>query len=142
MGGGGTTGGTGGSSGTGYSYGHGKAIGIGVGVGAGAAVGAVLLVRHRRHQKESSQALLIGCTQSEANGISLENEEDGKTYILAGKHVEAQQRVELMGVVKTDGSGGNAFRVRDVVTNFGDCGANRVASAQNPEGNKLAYAAR
>lgn len=135
-------GGTGGSSGTNYSYGHGKAIGIGVGVGAGAAVGAVLLVRHHRHQKENSQALLIGCTQSQPNGISLENEEDGKTYVLAGKHVEPRQRVELMGAVKTNGFGGNAFRVRDVVTNFGDCGANHVASMQSPEVDKLAYAAK
>lgn len=138
----GGTGSGSGSSGTNYSYGHGKAIGIGVGVGAGAAVAAVLLIRHHRHQKESSQALLIGCTQAQPNGISLENEEDGTTYTLTGKNVEPQQRVELTGVVKKDGSGGNAFRVRDVVTSFGACDPNHVASTQSPDGNKLAYATK
>jgi hypothetical protein len=131
----GGTGASSGSSGSGYSYGNGKAIGIGVGVAAGAVVGTVLLVRHHRHHEASSQALLIGCTQSQPNGISLENEEDGTTYMLAGKPVEPRQRVELEGVVKNDGPGGSTFRVRAVVTNFGACSASHVASTQNPEGN-------
>jgi hypothetical protein len=132
-------GGTG--TGSNYSYGSGKAVGIGVAVAAGAAVGIALLVHH--HHKASSEALLIGCTQSQPNGISLKSEEYGETYTLVstGKHVEPGERVELKGVVKNDRSGGYAFRLRDVVTDFGACSQGQVASTQNPNGKELASGA-
>jgi len=142
-GGGGTGGGSMGGTGTGsnYSSGSGKAVGIGVAVAAGAAVGIALLVHH--HHKASSQALLIGCTQSQPNGISLKSEEYGETYALAstGKHVEPGERVELKGVVKNDRSGGYTFQVRDVVTDFGACSQSQVASTQNPSAKELAFGA-
>src|SRR5215469_2251284 len=123
MGGGGGTGGGTGGTGTGtsnHSYSSGSGAAVGVAVGAAAAVGIALLVRHH-HKAKSSEALLIGCTQSQPNGISLKSEEYGETYTLvsSGKHVEPGERVELKGVVKNDRSAGYAFRVRDVVTDFG-----------------------
>jgi hypothetical protein len=129
--------GTGGS----YSSGSGAAVGIAVGVGAAAAVGIALLVHH--HHKANSQALLIGCTQSQPNGISLKSEEDGESYVLVstGKQVEPGERVELKGSVKNDRSGGYAFRVQDVVTDFGSCSQSRVASTQNPNRKELASVA-
>ena len=145
MGGGGGTGGGTGGTGTGtsnhsYSSGSGAAA-VGVAVGAAAAVGIALLVRH--HKKASSEALLIGCTQSQPNGISLKSEEYGETYTLVstGKHLEPGERVELKGVVKNDRSGGYAFHVRDVVTDFGACSQSQVASTQSPNGKELASGA-
>jgi len=140
-GGGGTGGGATGGTGTGRaSYGSGSGAAVGIAVGAAAAVGIALLVHH--HHKTSSQALLIGCTQSQPNGISLKSEEYGETYTLIStdKHVEPGERVELKGVVKNDRSGGYAFRVRDVVTDFGSCSQSRVASTQNPNGEELTSA--
>ena len=143
MGGGGTGGGSMGGTGTGsnYSSGSGAAVGIAVGVGAAAAVGIAALIHH--HHKASSEALLIGCTQSQPNGISLKSEEDGENYVLVstGKQVEPGERVELKGLVKNDRSGGYAFRVRDVVTDFGTCSQSQVASTQNPDPKKLASVA-
>jgi len=152
MGGGGTgggTGGTGGSSvggtgtGSSHSSGSGAAVGIAVGVGAAAAVGIALLVHHHHKASSQAQALLIGCTQSQPNGISLKSEEDGQSYVLVstGKHIEAGERVELKGFVKNDRSAGYAFRVRDVVTDFGACSQSQVASTQNPNGKVLASVA-
>jgi len=111
------------------------AVGIGVGVAAGAAVGIALWVHH--HHKTPSEALLIGCTQAQPNGISL-NSEDGETYLLVstGKHVEPGERVELKGVVKNDRSGANAFRVKDVVTNFGACSQSHVVARRQNSGEK------
>jgi len=137
-GGGGTGGGSTGATGTGRgSYGSGSGAAVGIAVGAAAAVGIALLVHH--HHKTSSEALLIGCTQSQPNGISLKSEEYGETYTLvsAVKHLEPGERVELKGVVKNDGSGGYAFHVRDVVTDFGACSQSQVASTQNPNGKEL-----
>jgi hypothetical protein len=138
--GGGSMGGT--STASNYSSGSGKAVGIGVGVAAGAAAGIAFLVHH--HHKESSQALLIGCTQSKPSGISLKSEEDGETYMLVstGKHVEPGERVEVKGVVKNDRSGGSAFRVREVITDLGACSQNQVASTQHSEGKQLASLAK
>jgi len=112
-------------------------------VGAAAAVGIALLVRHH-HNKASSEALLIGCTQSHPNGISLKSELDGQSYVLVstGKQVEPGERVELKGVLKNDRSGGYAFRVRDVVTDFGACSQSQIASTQSPNGKELASAAK
>lgn len=133
MGGSGATGGTG--MGTKPSYGSSKAVGIGVGAAAGAAVGIALLVHH--HHKASSEARLIGCAQPVSNGMSLKSDEDGETYMLVsnGKHVQSGERVELKGVVKDDRSGARAFRVRDVVSDFGACNTTTVASTNSVETN-------
>ena len=144
-GGGGTMGGGMGTMGGGtgstphYNYGSGRAVGIGVGVAAGAAVGIALLVHH--HHKASSEALLIGCAQPASNGISFKSDEDGETYLLIsnGKQIQPGERVELKGVVKDDQSGARAFRVRNVVTNFGACSSSHtVASTESQEKDELA----
>jgi hypothetical protein len=125
------------------SYGSGKAIGIGVGAAAGAAVGIALLVRH--HHKASSEALLIGCAQPASNGINLKSDGDGETYLLVsnGKQIQPGERVELKGVVKDDQSGARAFRVRNVLTDFGACSSSHtVASTENHEKNELAAVAK
>ena len=142
MGGGGTGGMGGTGTGTRPSYGSGKAVGIGVGAAAGAAVGIALLVHHRH--KASSEAMLIGCAQPVSNGMSLKNEEDGETYVLAssGNHVQPGERVELKGVVKKDDrSGTRTFRVRDVVSDLGACNPT-VAFAEGVETKQLAAAAK
>jgi hypothetical protein len=140
-GGGGGTGGTGGtgSGGTGtgsYSSGNGKAIGIGVGAAAGAVVGIALLVHHH-HVAERSQASVIGCTQTEANGMSLMNENDNETYTIlsAGTPVQPGERVELKGVASDDGSGTHVFKVSHLVKSYGTCGA-ASAVMERPAGEK------
>jgi hypothetical protein len=149
--GGGTTGGTtGGATGTGttgsgtpnYNYGSGKAIGIGIGAAAGAAAAVALLVHHHHKAKSKAQALLIGCTQPAATGISLKSDQDGQTYLLVSKKraLQAGERVELAGALKSDASGVSAFRVKDVVTDFGACSAT-VASAPELQPKQLAIAA-
>ena len=136
-GGGGTGGGSTGGTGTGgnYSSGTGAAVGIGIGVAAGAATGIALWVHHH-HKAAPSEALLIGCTESQRNGISFRSEGDGETYMLVstGKHIEPGERVELKGVVKGDRSGASAFHVRGVVTDFGACSQSHVvATRRDPE---------
>jgi hypothetical protein len=142
MGGTGGTGGTGStSSGTPhYNYGNGKAIGIGVGAAAGAAVGIALWIHHRH--KAQSEALLIGCTQPASKGVSLKSEEDGETYALisGGKELQPGERVELKGVMRDDPSGANAFRVRNVVSDFGACRSAVAAKTSEAEPRELATA--
>jgi len=142
---GGGTGGTGTGTGTGtggttnstgaYSYGSGKAIGIGVGAAAGAAVGIALLVHHHHVVAARSEASVVGCTQPMLNGIALKNEKDDLTYTLVsgGTKLSPGERVELKGVVSDDKSGVHAFRVHDVVNNFGACGAGSTAAARIAE---------
>jgi hypothetical protein len=112
-------------------------------VGAAAAVGIALLVHHH-HKAAPSEALLIGCTESQPNGISFRSEGDGETYMLVstGKHVEPGERVELKGVMKGDRSGASVFHVRGVVTDFGVCSQSQVASTQSPNGKELAFGAQ
>jgi hypothetical protein len=114
-----------------------------VGVAAGAAVGIALLVHHRH--RASSEALLIGCAQPASNGINLKSDGDGETYLLVskGKQIQPGERVELKGVVKDDQSGARAFRVRNVVTDFGACSSSHtVASTENQEKSELAAVAK
>lgn len=140
MGGTGGTGGTGsGSTGSGtphYSYGNtGRDVGIGVGAAA-AAAGIALWVHH--HHKVKSEALLIGCAQPASNGVSLKSEEDGESYTLisGNNEIKPGERLELKGVLKDDPSGSHAFRVRNVVTDFGACSPT-VASTHSAEANEL-----
>jgi hypothetical protein len=140
----GGTGGTGATGATGadtpkYNYGSGKAIGIGVGAAAGAAVGLALLIHHRH--KASSEASLIGCAQPASNGVSLKSDADGETYMLisSGQQIPPGERIEVKGVEKDDQSGARAFRVRNIVSDFGACSQSpTVASRENPQKNELA----
>jgi hypothetical protein len=126
--GGGGTGTTGNSTNYGYGSNTGKAVGIGVGVAA-AAVGVALLVRHH-HKTQSSEVSLVGCTQTLMNGLSLTSENDHLTYtLLSGKgDLQPGERVELKGVVAKDEGGSPTFRVRQVVNNYGTCGATSAAN--------------
>jgi hypothetical protein len=138
--GGGGTGGTGstGSSGTTGSYGsgNGKDIGIGVGAAAGAVVGIAVLVHHH-HAAERAQASVIGCAQTEANGISLKNENDNETYMIlaGGTPVQPGERVELKGTASSEASGAHVFRVSSLVKSYGTCGSTSAAM-QKPAGEK------
>jgi hypothetical protein len=119
---------TGNSTNYGYGSNTGKAIGIGVGAAA-AAVGVALLVRHH-HKAQSSETSLVGCTQSLMNGLSLTSDNDHLTYtLLPGKgDLQPGERVELKGTVAKDQGGSPTFRVRQVVTNYGACGATSAAN--------------
>jgi len=131
---GGGTGGTGtGTGGTGtssYGSGNGKAIGIGVGAAAGAAIGIGLLVHHHHVVQAKSEVALVGCTQSMINGLTLKNENDNVTYTILSHRNELQagQRVELRGVVSDEKSDVRAFRVHQLINNFGACGSTSVAT--------------
>ena len=140
-GGGGGTGGTGGTGSGGtstgsYGSGNGKAIGIGVGAAAGAVVGIALLVHHH-HAAERAQASVIGCAQTEANGISLKNENDNETYMIlaGGTPVQPGERVELKGTASSEASGAHVFRVSSVVKSYGTCGSTS-AVMEKPAGAK------
>lgn len=127
---GGTSGSTTSGSSSGYGSSTGKAVGIGVGVAAAAAVGVALLVHHH-HKAQSSVVSLVGCTQTLMNGLSLTNENDHLTYTLLSSKSDLQpgEMVNLKGVVVKDEVGARAFRVREVVTNYGACGATSAAGA-------------
>lgn len=147
MGGTGGTGTTGsGATGSGtpnYSYGPstGAKVGIGVGAAAGAAVGIALWVHH--HHKAKAEASLIGCAEPSANGVSLKSDEDGESYklISSDSQIKPGERLELKGAVKDDSSGARAFRVRNVVTDFGSCSAT-VASSHKAEPMQLAVSTK
>jgi hypothetical protein len=117
---------------TNYGYGSntGKAVGIGVGVAA-AAVGVALLIRHH-HKTQNSEVSVVGCTQTLMNGLSLTSENDHLTYTLLSSKgdLQAGERVELKGIVAKDQGGSPTFRVRQVVTNYGTCGATSAANAK------------
>jgi hypothetical protein len=124
--GGGTSGGTttaASSNSYGYGSSTGKAVGSGVGVAA-ATVGVALLVRHH-HKAQSSEVSLTGCTHTLMNGLSVTDENDHLTYTLLGtkSDLQAGELVELKGTVGEDEAGARMFRVREVVTNHGACGA-------------------
>ena len=120
---------TGSSTNYGYGSNTGKAVGIGVGVAA-AAVATVLIIRHH-HKTQNSEVSLVGCTQTLMNGLSLTSENDHLTYtLLSGKgDLQAGERVELKGIVAKDQAGSPTFRVRQVVSNYGTCGATSAANA-------------
>ncbi len=134
-GGGGMGTGTSGSGTPGYgapSYGSGKAIGIGVGAAAAAVVGIALYVHHRHNAARSQASHVIGCTQSEINGISLKNENDEQIYMIisSGTPLQVGQRVELAGVVTDQGPGARTFRVQGPIRSYGSCSATVAALTQ------------
>jgi len=129
----GTGTGTGGTGSSGYGSGNGKAIGIGVGAAAGAAVGIALLVHHHHVVQAKSEIALVGCTQSAMSALTLKNENDNVTYTILshGSALQPGQRVELRGVVSDEKSDVRAFRVHQLINNFGACGS-ASAAAQKP----------
>jgi hypothetical protein len=134
-GGGGMGIGTSGSGMPGYgapSYHSGKAIGIGVGAAAAAVVGVALYVHHRHNAARSQASHVIGCTQSEINGISLKNENDEQIYLIisSGTPLQVGQRVQLTGVVTDQGPGARTFRVQGPIRNYGSCSATAAALTQ------------
>ena len=137
--GGGGSGGSGSSgSGTSGSGGYGSGIGkaIGIGLGAAAAVLGIALYVHHRHNAANAahwQASdVIGCTQSEINGISLKNEIGEQIYMIisSGTPPQVGQRVELTGVVTDQGPGARTFRVQGPIRSYGPCGGAVAASMQ------------
>ncbi len=130
MGSGSSGSGTSGSSG--YGSGNGKAIGIGVGAAAAAVVGIALYVHHRHNAARSQASHVIGCTQSEINGMSLKNENDEQIYMIisSGTPLQVGQRVELTGVVTDQGPGARTFRVQGPIRSYGSCSATAAALAQ------------
>ena len=131
--GGGASGGS--SSGSsGYGSSNGKAIGIGVAAAAAAVVGVALYLHHRHKaaNAERSQESIIGCTQSEINGMSLRNENDDQIYMIiaSGGPLQVGQRVELTGVVTDQGPGTHTFRVRGPIRSFGTCGTTAAGEPQ------------
>jgi hypothetical protein len=114
------------------SYSSGKAIGIGVGAAAAAAVGIALYVHHRHNAARSQASHVIGCTQSEINGISLKNENDEQIYLIisSGTPLQVGQRVQLTGVVTDQGPGARTFRVQGPIRGYGSCSATAAAFTQ------------
>jgi hypothetical protein len=137
-GGGGMGTGASGSGTSGYgapSYGSGKAIGIGVGAAAAAVVGIALYVHHRHNAANAARSQashVIGCTQSEINGISLKNENNEQIYMIisSGTPLQVGQRVELTGVVTDQGPGARTFRVQGPIRSYGSCSATAAALTQ------------
>ena len=136
--GGGTGTGTSGSGTPGYgapSYGSGKAIGIGVGAAAAAVVGVALYVHHRHNAANAARSQashVIGCTQSELNGISLKNENDEQIYLIisSGTPLQVGQHVQLTGMVTDQGPGPRTFRVQGPIRSYGSCSATAAALTQ------------
>ena len=119
----------------GYGSGNGKAIGIGVGAAAAAVVGIALYVHHRHNAANAAHLQasdVIGCTQSEINGISLKNENDEQIYMIisSGTPLQVGQRVELTGVVTDQGPGARTFRVQGPIRSYGSCSATAAALTQ------------
>jgi len=137
-GGGGMGTGTSGSGTPGYgapSYGSGKAIGIGVGAAAATVVGIALYVHHRHNAANAARSQashVIGCTQSEINGISLKNENDEQIYMIisSGTPLQVGQHVQLTGVVTDQGPGARTFRVQGPIRSYGSCSATAAALTQ------------
>jgi|HubBroStandDraft_2_1064218.scaffolds.fasta_scaffold17466_4 hypothetical protein len=88
---------------------------------------------HIRQNAARSQASdMIGCTQSEINGIRLKNENDEQIYMIisSGTPLQIGQPVELIGVVTDQGPGARTFRVQGPITSYGPCSATAAASTQ------------
>ena len=134
-GGGGSGGSASSGSGTsgsgGYGSGTGKAIGICLSAAA-AVLGIALYVHHRHNAARWQASDVIGCTQSEINGISLKNENDEQIYMIISSSTPPQvgQRVELTGVVTVQGPGPRTFRVQGPIKSYVSCSATATALTQ------------
>ncbi len=77
-------------------------------------VGIILIVLHEKHKKTS----ITGCIVSSANGMSVTNEKDKRTYALAGVSagIKAGERMTLEG--KRHGA---VFEASGLTKDFGLC---------------------
>jgi hypothetical protein len=98
----------------------GKQITAGI-VVVSAAVGVlvVFLIIHYKHRKSS----ITGCVVSGANGVSLTDENDKRTYALSDDTgaVKAGQRMKVEGKRQNEKNGTFSFEVQKISKVFGAC---------------------
>ena len=82
------------------------------------AVTVTLLILHYKHKK----SMITGCVASGANGMSLTDEKDKRTYTLSGDPVGVKpgDRMTLEGKRKQSGQT-PVFEARSVTKDFGAC---------------------
>ena len=88
-------------------------------VSAAVAVVAILLVIHYKRKRSS----ITGCVISGANGMSLKDEKDQRTYALSGDTaaIKLGDRMTLEGQRRKDGSAIFIFESQKVSRDFGVC---------------------
>ena len=122
--GGGGTSGSGTGTYTAPSGGYSSGTGIAIGVAAAAGVGILIYALHHRGASPS-QASLVGCTQSGANGegTTLVNDKDKEAYTLVAGSTDLKpgERVKLTGQKSQDGSGKRTFTVQKLSKDYGPC---------------------
>ncbi len=66
---------------------------------------------------------ITGCAGSGANGLSLKNEGDQRTYLLIGDlaNVKTGERIRVSGKKKKDAAGNPEFLVEKLSKDFGAC---------------------
>jgi hypothetical protein len=82
-------------------------------------VGVGFLVYHETHKHPS----ITGCIVPGADGLTLQNEKDKKTYALSGDSAtfKAGERVTIKGKKVKDSSGKPSFRVEKLSKDLGSC---------------------
>ena len=87
-------------------------------VSAGIAVLVTVLVLHQKHKKSA----ITGCVRSGANGLTLTDEKDQRTYALSGDPVgvKADQRMTFEGKRKNVNNM-PVFEARSVTKDLGAC---------------------
>jgi len=95
----------------------GAVIGIVVAVAAVAVLAVVLIVHHKSHKET-----ITGCVASGANGMSVTDEKDKRSYALSGNTagVKPGDRMTLEGKRK-DAGNALVFRAKNVAGDFGAC---------------------
>jgi hypothetical protein len=100
--------------------GYHTSTGIAIGAGAAAGVGIVYLVLHNRNRGK-----VVGCLQSANNASeTLRDDKRRETYTLINSEsvpLKAGERVALKGKKISQSSGGLAFEVHGLVTDYGQC---------------------
>lgn len=93
---------------------------VGIIVGAAVVVGAAGYLVYRGTHKHAS---IQGCISSDQNGLSLRNEKDNKTYVLAGDlaALGPGQKVALSGKKRKDSVGKLTFQVQILTKDYGAC---------------------
>lgn len=88
-------------------------------VSAAVAVGVTLLVLHYKHKKSS----ITGCVTSGANGMSLTDEKDQRTYALSGDTaaIKPGDRMTLQGKQLKRKDAALVFESQNVGRDFGAC---------------------